>query len=154
MTKQEKQHSEVHKALADLAERMTQWFQDHNETGAKDTVLSLLAPATLTVQVAGKGYRKHSHIGGEEFIPQSVYVGKTNRLIFVSKPVDAQPYSEMEMTENEAMTHLDKLRAVANMAAGGDFAGELKAIRELESKAREQEAMKDKFSEYADFGSW
>jgi len=155
MAKDNPIHPEVHEALTKLAERMTAWFVEQKINGSyDDTKLSLLAPSMLTVNTPGKGYKKHNHIGGEEFYPQSVYVGKTNRLIFVFKPVDAQPYSEMEMTENEAQTQLDKFRSVANMAAGGNFLGELKAIRELESKAREQEAMKDKFNEYAEFGSW
>ena len=119
--------------------------------------VTLLSPGNLTVTVAGKGYSKVNHIGGEEFTISRVYVGSAkagSRLIFAFKPVAASSYSEMEMNENEALASIDGFRAVVDAAAGDDFVGQLKVIRQIDSKAREAEAVKDKFNDYPEFGAW
>lgn len=142
---------EVTDRLNDLAVRMTEYFQANKEQ------VTLLSPGSLTVTIPGKGYSKANHIGGEQFTIDRVRVGSAkagSRLIFVFKPTAASSYSDMEMTENEAQTQLDGFRSAANFAAGGDFLGELKAIRRIDSIAREHEAAKEKVNDYPEFGAW
>ncbi len=137
--------------LNELAGRMTEYFTKHKPT------VSLLSPGTLTVTVPSKGFQKVNHIGGEDFTVSRAYVGSQkagSRLIFVFKPSSASTYTEMEMNENDAQTQLDGFRAAANLAAGGDFIAELKEVRRIDSAAREADAVKEKFNDYAEFGAW
>jgi hypothetical protein len=137
--------------LNELAGEMSDYFR------ASVNKVTLLSPGNLTVTVAGKGYSKINHIGGEEFTIDRVYVGSAkagSRLIFAFKPVAASQYTEMEMNENEALASLDRFRMAADSACGDDFVGQLKVIRHIDSKAREAEAVKDKFNDYPEFGAW
>lgn len=125
---------------------------------AKDSILAeLYSPATLTVAMPGKGYRKQAFVGGETFYFYRAKVGAAsmgNRLIFILKPVDAAAYTEVEMTENEAHDLLGSFRAKMTQALGRDYMAAHTAIRKLDQEARAEETMKEKFDDYETFGSW
>lgn len=152
MAKEDRTHPEVQQALEKLAACMTASFEkDANTLPA----VTLLSPSALTVSVPGKGYRKINHVGGEEFRPVRVTVGKTGKLIFVFKPLAAAVYAEMEMLEVDAQTQLEGFRQMANDACGsGNFVDAMRAIRQIETKAYEQEQVKEKAAVYEEFGSW
>jgi hypothetical protein len=151
MSKETAIHPEVAAALESLVERINTAIDTPSDT---DPVMSLTGPATLTVSVPGKGYRKHPHVGGEDFTPKNVRVGAGGKLIFAFKPAAAAQYTEMEMNEVDAAAQLDSFRAFANTAVGGDFFGELRAIRQLATKAREAEEVVEKSAQYREFGTW
>lgn len=152
MTKQiaEDLNAEVTMRLTKLAEGLTQYFKDVT------TTVKLFAPTMLTVKVPGTGFKKVSHIGGEEFKIDSVYLGKKSKLIFAFNPVDTVTYSQMEMEGDEALAALEHFRNGVDGAVGGDYVQEVSAIRRLEADAREAVATANKFNEYEDigFGSW
>ena len=142
---------EVHARLVELTEAMNNYFKSKGE--AEPTV-TLLAPGSLTVDIPGKGYRKQNHIGGEEFIVDSVRLGAGNKLIFIFKPTGATSYSTMEMNEVDAAASLQGFRAIANFAAAGDFFGELREIRALAGKAKQIKEAAEKINTYPEFGTW
>lgn len=143
--------TEMQQELEKLAGCMTDYFKEQAES---ELTVSLLSPGQLTVNVPQKGYRKQNHIGGEDFIASSVYVGAQSKLIFKFKPVAAAQYTEMEMNEVDAAAALSGFRTLANLAAGGDFFAELRSIRNLASKAKQAQEVVEKAAVYADFGSW
>lgn len=142
--------AEVTERLTKLAEGLTGYFKDNTRT------VKLFAPTMLTVKVVGTGYKKVSHIGGEEFKIDGVYLGKKGKLIFTFAPVDTVTYSHMEMEGDEALASLEHFRNAVDAAVGGDFVQVATAIRRLEADAREAAASASKFTEYEDigFGSW
>jgi len=137
--------------LEKLSARITDHFKEQAES---DLTVSLMSPGMLTVNVQGKGYRKQNHIGGEDFIASSVYIGAQGKLIFKFKPVAAAQYIEMEMNEVDAAANLSGFRSLANIAAGGDFFAELRNIRALASRAKQAQEVVEKAAVYENFGSW
>lgn len=140
--------AEAQQRLEKLAETMTQFFQESRHS------VTLLSPGNLTVSIPGKGFSKVNHIGGEEFTAKRAYLGKRNKLIFVFAPEAASAYTEMEMTEPDALQNLAGFKLLADQAAGTDFYAELQAVRRMESDVREAEQVKEKFDQYEAFGSW
>lgn len=134
--------------LQQLAANMTRAMS------AQKLCVSLLAPGNLTVRLRAKGYQQRHHIGGESFVATSVTLGRRGYFIFCFKPASVQVYETMEINEFEAPTRLQDFLDMADVAAGGDFYGELAAIRQLEAQARAAQAAKAKFADYPDFGSF
>jgi hypothetical protein len=151
MSKNPAVSKEAKAALEALADKMTQYF------ATIDSITNLTGPATLTVEQPGKGYRKKGHVGGEEFKFSSVRIGSEKagaRLIFVLTPEAAAEYKTVELTEDEASTHLLSFRQFADLAAGGDFIEKLREIRRMDTKVRDAEIAVEKMKDYQDFGSW
>lgn len=116
----------------------------------------LMEPMVLTVY-NGRGFSKVPSVGGEEFKAVGCYVGKTGKLIYKFKPVDAASYQHMELPEHAANRSFGREFAkFINDVAGHDFKKrKADAAREAALKA-EQEKLKDRQEKYADigFGSW
>lgn len=138
--------------LADLAADLTAHFLSAGANADGINTCSLTGPESLTVTTEGRGYSKLPHLGGEEFIPDTAYLGKRGKVIVCFKPRDAAAYSTMEMPIEEALVKLDGFSIIANDLEGPPLMERLKGLKREESKLREQEKMKDKFVEYADIG--
>lgn len=134
-----------------LAEEMEVYI-----ASAPSVKVRLAAPEMLTVMIPGKGFSKVSHIGGEEFIPHGVYLGKRDKLIATFKPVDAVTYHHMEMPVDEAMTNLAGYDEFATNSCDGGYSLRIRDIRNNVQRAQELEQVAEKSAQYADlgFGSW
>lgn len=141
---------EMKAELEKLAKEMQEYFQ------AKPTVVSLLAPAALTVLIPTKGYSKSSHIGGEEFVPDGVYLGKKGKLIGTFKPKDAAPYKHMEMPIDDALSQLSNLFTICEDSCADGYQSRMSDIRNSAIKQREAEELVEKADVYRDigFGTW
>lgn len=135
--------------LEKLAKEMTEGFQA-NKQG-----VTLLAPEALTV-LSAKGYGKQSHIGGEEFVPHEVYLGKKGALIGCFKPTEASAYQRMEMPIEDALTKLSGFRQIAELSCADGYQSRMSDIRNAVSAQREKEELAKKADVYADigFGTW
>ncbi|MPQ56354.1 hypothetical protein [Duganella sp. FT27W] len=136
----------------ELAEAMSAYFSMDEKVKT-----DLLSPATLTAKVPGKGYRKVSHVGGETFIFDGVYVGATNRLIFVLVPEsgsEASGYTQVELTEQEGQNLLDNFRSHCTAAAGRNFREAMHEIHAVERQAAKVEEVAEKATDYEQYGSW
>lgn len=140
---------ETKAALEALAAEMQEFFQ-------KPHVVSLLAPEALTVLQSAKGFAKVSHIGGEEFVPDKVYLGKKGKLIGTFKSKDAAAYQHMEMPIDDAISKLDGFFEVTEQACEDGYHARIKSIRSQVAAEREAEGLAEKADVYASigFGSW
>jgi hypothetical protein len=143
--------TDLEAALADLAADLTSHYMSFNPEDLNSC--TLLGPEQLTVEVEGRGYRKMAHMGGEDFTPLSAYVGKKRKIIVVFKPVHADAYSTMEMTADEAVTNLSGFEALS-VTNEGDYRTRMRLIASKATKLKEREAVKDKSSDYDNFGSF
>ncbi|UUZ75422.1 hypothetical protein LP414_27285 [Polaromonas sp. P1(28)-13] len=134
--------------LADLATDMTTHFSKLDD-GINFCTLN--GVALLTVERPGKGFSKVSHIGGEDFIPQSAYVGKRGKIIVRFKPKEAAAYEVMEMAADEAMTQMAGFSLLTEMP-DGDYVTHIRLLNKEASNIREKESVKDKFVEYEAIG--
>lgn len=138
-------------ALENLAARLTEGFK------REKVQTTLMAPATITVDIKGKGFRKAPHIGGESFTFDRVIVGaesKGSRLIFIVTPQQVSNYTEAHFTLNEGQELLERFRLCCNIALEGDFDEEMRKVRAVQFAAKEAEEAAAKFEEYPSFGSW
>ncbi len=115
-------------------------------------------PRQLTCKRANGSFIRRSHIGGEEFAFDSIYVGKKGALIFVFKPSRAADYQAVEMFEKDAIECLSGFKVAMSDAmsigALAKWANERnEAQREAELKA-EREAVAAHAEHYKDFGAW
>lgn len=135
--------------LEKLAKEMTEGFQ------ATKQKVALLAPEALSVLTA-KGWAKKSHIGGEEFVPHQVYLGKRGALIGHFKPADAATYQRMEMPIEDALTRLSGFYEIAELCCVNGYHLRIIDIRSAVSERLEKEEMAKKADVYADigFGTW
>lgn len=141
---------EVQKALNDLAAEINEGFKDAAGAGAR---VELLASELLTTLTA-KGYSKTPHIGGEDFIPVSVHLGKRGKLIAVFKPTEAAAYQVMEMAVDDAITKLSSFDDILDICCEGGYKSRLSDIRKLTLQAREVEELAAKGAVYEEYGSW
>lgn len=137
-----------------LTKSINDWIAA-NQSQVTANPVSLTGPASLTVMKAGS-YSKASHIGGEEFVVQSVYFGKRDKILVKFAPTSASAYTVMEMNTTEAGATLTGFTDLMGDAVFGGIDNAIKAIHTAQSKIREAEANKDKFVEYEEigFGSW
>lgn len=138
--------------LADLAADLDSHFKAFDGQSSLD-VCSLVGPETLTVHVAGRGYRKEAHVGGEDFIPFEAYMGKKGKILVKFKPKQAAGYEHMEMTTDDALKSLSAFEALT-MMEHGSFTERHAQLSKERSKLREQERNRNKFEDYASFGSF
>ena len=117
------------------------------------SVYTLLSAELLTT-MSSKGYAKTSHIGGEEFYADSVYLGKKGKLIAVFKPVGAAAYGTMEMPVDFAIAKLsDYDIALENSCANG-YKSRMSHVENSARSEREIKQLAEKGSDYEEFGSW
>lgn len=143
--------TDLEAALADLAADLTAHYNSFDPEQLNSC--TLLGPEQLTVEVTGRGYKKVAHMGGEDFIPNSAYVGKRGKIIVVFRPVGAASYQTMEMAADDAVSNLSAFEALS-ITEGGDYKTRMKAISLKAVKLKEREAVKDKAEDYPDFGSF
>lgn len=122
---------------------------------ATEETFMLMAPEALTVKRSNGVYSKKAHIGSEDFKPDSVYMGKRGKLIFVFRPVMVADYTEMEMDETAAREKLMGFKdwCRENLAEVTAKIAETRAEKAVEA---EQTAMAKRQEEYAHlgFGEW
>lgn len=86
-----------------LAKNLTDWWGTPGGPG----VFAINAPCKLTEYAAGR-FHKKSYIGEEQLRPFEAYVGKKGDVIIKFREVDGDAaHRHIEMTVNEAITHLD-----------------------------------------------
>lgn len=113
----------------------------------------LSTPANLTVKEGG-GYKKRSHIGGEEFEFDSVYKGKTG-IICVFKPKAVEKYTHMEMSEKQAMTKLTNFKTIMEtQIMTGEIAATVKGAAKRAADDKERQKTASCLDRYSDFGSF
>lgn len=121
---------------------------------ARALTCTLIGPATLTVLVPTKGFRKDAHIGGEGFRLESVYLGKKNSLIGVFKLEAAATYQHMEMSLNKALTDLRGVDDILDAALAGGYKKEVARITQLSQDAMIAARAEEKSKDYDNFGTW
>lgn len=140
------------KAYKKLAEELNASSLQLNEK----TKLTLWSPTLLTVMHPDGQFKKANHIGGEEFVFESAYVGKRGVLIFRLKRTSPVEYQHVEVTEAEGVKLFENWRAMTNSLAGGDFAEALadvtKVRKTFDATKRNAEHL-DKYDQIGG-GSW
>ena len=116
--------------------------------------VSLTMPASLTVKEGEGKYKKRSHIGGEEFTLLGVYKGSKKGLIYMFKPVAAESYAIMEMPEADALSKLSNFRDIHRTLYAGGLGKKRDEALKAAAREKELEQSINKFSQYADFGSF
>lgn len=140
--------------LADLAQELTEHFektQVQSKTFMQVTACALVGPDTLTVSTS-KGYRKRTHVGGEEFRPRRAYVGKRGKLLIEFAPLQADDYEHMEMSAQDALAKLSGFDLLSNFGDDASLADRLRGISRKASVVREQESNESRFDDYKDLG--
>ena|GEM_PF-2241991 len=143
--------SEVSKAaLEKLAAEMQKGFE------SAKPVVTLLAPESLTVLMTSKGYQKAGHIGGEEFVPQSIYLGKKGKLIACFKPREAAAYQHAEMPVDDALVKMAGFAEAAEASCADGYKSRMNDIKKEVTQQRDAERLAEKADVYKDigFGSW
>jgi len=133
--------SKAEEMMGMLAEKMTEFFNQETPR------VSLPAPCTLTVKT-GEKYSKKPHIGGELFQASSAYPGKRG-MVFVFRPMAAEPYQFMEIEERNIPLILPEFNKTLKR-----FQDDLVEIRHEESSAKRVVDIAAKEGVYADFGSF
>lgn len=142
--------TQLEAGLADLAADLTGHFLNLAADGAPN-VCRLKGPQVLTVEIAGKGYRKESHIGGEEFKPRSAHVGKKGKIILVFEPRSASSYQTAEFLAEDAFRELDGVEEVTTIG-GTSYAARVAALNKQKQKIRDADLMQARADVYADLG--
>lgn len=138
-------------ALEELAAQMTAYWQDP-EFSLEPQPFDLNTSKSLTVWKGDKGaYSKHSHIGGESFVPTKAHVGKRGHIILTFNAVATEPYSWMEMPLTDGLVDLTKFQAHFINAG---FAEKWNAVLQVEQDARKAALQAEHGDKYADFGSY
>ena len=108
-------------------------------------------PIQVTVKKKDGTYSKRPQIGGEYFEVVRAYTGKRNSLIFVFKPKSVVDFSEMEMSEVDAVKYLGGFK---DYLAGctRDFRETLVDAKEERAKKLEQKKNAEKFKQYESLG--
>jgi hypothetical protein len=154
--------TQIKEAMVELATKVNDWLEEVRaggddmrlrEDGPIETILTLKGPESLTVETDGK-YTKAPHIGGEEFTLDSVYLGKRGVIIAKFKPVVGESYQWMEMPVGMAAEKLNCFGEVAIECVENGLFASIDRINRAATAAHEVEANKEKFNEYAAFGSW
>jgi len=138
-------------ALEELAAQMTSYWQDP-EFALEPQHFDLNTPKSLTVWKGDKGaYSKHSHIGGESFVPVKAHVGKRGHIILTFNAVTTEPYSWMEMPLTDSLVDLSKFQSHFINAG---FVTKWSEIANAEQTARQAAELAKHGDKYADFGSY
>lgn len=152
MAKTPQMSPEAIEALKALAESITV------QLGAIPSNTTLLTPMSLTVHQQGRGFIKKNHTGGEEFTVTKCRVGSAavgSRLLFELVPLGAEGYQYAEVMEGDLIAHFDQGRSLLDdVAPDGDYAVAVKAVRNIDSKARQAQEIKDKADDYPEYGSF
>lgn len=148
MSEEEKSAHQL--ALEALAKKITEsWVND--EFVLEPTTFTVNSSLSLTVWKEDKGgYRKHPHIGGEEFTPVKAHVGAKGHLIISLKPNQPEPYNWMEMPLTECLVHLAGFQSHFVNNFGPDWA----AINNAKAEAKQAADIEKFGTTYADFGSY
>lgn len=142
----EAEKDETQQEMDVFATQITKLLKETTET------FMLGEPLTLTV-LKDKGYSKAAHVGGEDFIPESAYVGKRGKIIYVFKPVMATTYSRMEMDETQAEKSMVGFKEFMKE----NLSAVMESVRDSRKAAadkKERESMADRYEKYEGFGSW
>lgn len=132
-------------AMEEVATHLT------TEWGAHPPTFSLRAPTSLTILKEDNTYSRQAHIGGEEFVAVSAYVGKRGAIICVFTPVATERYTKMEMPFNDARENLRNFREhVTDIGATGKLA----VIAQSKARIQQAQDLEKNATVYPDFGAW
>lgn len=86
-------------------------------------------------------------------MPVEAYLGKKGKIIVKLKPLQAAGYDLMEMPADQALNALVGFN-ILSITPEGSYEDRVHSLNVVKAKLREQARNKDKFDQYADFGTF